>query len=197
MPRRRFVRRTSSSKKRKLEWQWAGLFAQGTFSVDDVVATWLRVPASRVDNANAAGIPVVIEDDYTLIRSRIVYEAGYSNRTTQANYPWISASGAIAWEGTSDDTNDLGVLPNPYWDQDLDWIWRSTGPHVNVNLPLTTNGGELDQYQSKAMRKLSAGVGILFVFTYADPLGFLPGVTGTTDLDINLAVDARMLFKKP
>lgn len=189
MRRSRFARPRGT--KRKYEWEWAGIF--GTFNAvpDVTIATWARVPASKVDNANSSGIPYVIPDDSTLIRTRCLLQYSSSNGA-QASYPWIASAGLIAWDGTTDDTNDLGIIPSPYWDQDLDWIFRVDAPSVVRNYAIRENTGDIDSYQSKAMRKLSAGTGLLFVWTYADPLEL-----GTIDnLGITLAVNMRMLFKQ-
>lgn len=191
MPRRRFTR-IPKSLRRKYEWEWAGLFAQVNMVPGDIIATWARVPASKVDSANASGIPYVIPDDYTLVRTRCLVEFSSDNGSAQARYPWIVAAGLIAWDGVNDDTADIGLLPNPYWDQDLDWIWQAIGPQVNVNLAIAGNGGsDKDAYESKAMRKLSAGTGLLWVFTIADPLN-----DDAIAVNMQIAMNCRMLFKE-
>jgi len=187
MRRSRFAR--PAGKRRKFEWNWAGLFFQGTLQTDDMLATWARVPASVVDNANSSGIPYVIPDDSTLIRTKCVITFSTDNGGAQVNAPWIASAGLIAWDGTSDDTLDIGVLPSPYWDKDFDWVWHMSGPYTQQN-QIAQNGGTSDgSITSKAMRKLSAGTGLLFVFTLSDPL--LENIAFGT----NLAVDIRMLLK--
>jgi len=190
MPRRSF-RSRSRAPKRKLTWEWAGMFVNGTILVDQVVATWIRVPAGYVDNANSAGIPIQMPPDYTLVRSRILASLATNNGSAQATYPFICCQGIIAWDGTTDDVNDIGVIPSPYWDQELDWVWRNDIPLTVQNTALFSNTADLDAYQSKAMRKLSNGTGLLYCFTLADPLGSMSG------LAIALAMNARCLYKLP
>lgn len=192
MPRRRFSRRVTRGPKRKYEWEWGGMFAIWPLGFSEVLATWVRVPASQVDNANSSGIPYVIPDDSTLVRTRSLFTFASDNGGAQVIYPWIASAGLIAWDGTSDDPDELGVLPNPYWDQELDWIWRLDSPQTAINLVGSNNGSDVDAYQSRAMRKLSAGTGLLWCFTIADPAEQYT----ETFLDINLSMNTRMLFKQ-
>lgn len=190
---RRAFRTRARGPKRKLTWEWAGLFGQFVgLTENDVVSTWVRVPAGYVDTANSAGIPVQIEPDATLIRTRLLWTFSTDNAGVQVTYPFAVCCGLIAWDGTTDDTNDIGLLPHPYYDQELDWIFRSDGPENQQNIIRGGNGGgDVDAYQSKAMRKLSNGTGLLWVMAIGDPLGGLGG------LNMNVAMNCRNLYKLP
>jgi len=192
MPRRRFSGRRSAPT-RKFSWEWAGLlFDNVLFNDGDVLATWARVPATSVDTANNSGIPYVIPADFTLIRSRVLYTFFSTNNTTQANATSNVAVGLIEWDGLTDDTLDIGTMPHPYYDQEEDWVFLSQSMQQQQNIILQGNGGaDVDGYQSKAMRKLSAGNGLLLIFGWADPLGINGG------LRFNGNIDVRMLFKGP
>lgn len=190
MPRRRFTR-SRSGPKRKMDWHWAGLYmTPDTIDENDVIATWARVPAGYVDNANSAGIPVQIAPDATLIRSRVIATCSTNNGGAQSTYPFTVSFGLIAWDGTSDDTADIGIIPHPYYDQDLDWIWRQDYAS-NVLNTFSNPPADLDGYQSKAMRKLSTGTGLLMCAALADPIGFQGAVI------IGLNMNFRGLFKLP
>lgn len=187
--RRRTFRRASGPK-RKMTWEWGGLYGRLNLTENDIVASWVRVPAGYVDTANSAGIPIQIEPDATLIRSRVITTIFASNGGAQQDYPWTFSWGLIAWDGTSDDPADIGDLPHPFYDQELDWIWRNDFAAVVENV-FTNPGGDLDSYQSKAMRKLSNGTGLLLLGAIADPIG------AQSEQFIDFNANFRGLFKLP
>lgn len=186
----RKLRSRGSVQKRKMTWTWAGLYANGLtpLTEDDIVTTWARVPAGYVDNNDTSGIPIKVEPDWTLIRSRCICQAFMSNGGAQATYPFSMSFGLIAWEGLGD--FQPTESPHPYYDQELDWIWRSDFA-VTVQNIFSNPGGDVDSYQSKAMRKLSNGTGLLFCAALADPIGNLP------DMTVTLNMNFRGLYKLP
>jgi len=174
-----------------MTWEWAGLYVNGFTANESLVfATWARVPSGYVDNANSAGIPVQIAPDATLIRSRCIATVFASNGGAQIAYPWTMSFGLIAWDGTSDDPTNIGIIPHPYYDQELDWVWRSDFAATVENV-FSNPGGDLDSYQSKAMRKMSNGTGLLMVAALADPVG--DGISLTLQINMNF----RGLYKLP
>jgi len=186
--------RGRGGQKRKMTWTWAGLYANQSNPIteDFIFATWARVPAGYVDNADTSGIPIKIEPDWTLVRSRCICAVFSNNQGAQVVYPWTFSFGLIAWDGISDDTDDLGFIPHPYYDQELDWIWRNDFAATSQNVFTTAVGGDKDSYESRAMRKLSNGTGLLFVSAIADPVGALP-----LDMVMTVNMNFRGLYKLP
>lgn len=191
---RKFRRSTGrrGGKRRRLQWQGASAFFPNQAMADgDVVAFWARVPAGAVDNSGAA-IPYIVPDDYTLVRSRLIWVFNTTNGGANVTLPWSIGLGLIDWDGLTDNPLDLGnSIPHPVYDTDEDWIFRNAGPEIYENIVEGSNGvGDVDAYQSRAQRKLSAGKGVLCVIGTASP------VTPYAAL-INATVDVRMLFKEP
>lgn len=194
MPRRRLRGVRTRGPRRKVSWEFAFVTANDLLLNDgDKAAFWVRVPAGAVDTNTVHGIDEVIVPDATLVRTRHFIEHNSNNGGAQANQPWLSGSGIIAWDGLTDDPADLGDnLPHPIYDGELDWLYLNIGNSVVANIAASSNGGgDVDAYQSRAMRKLSNGTGLLWVFGYADPLG----IVGNLSFDI--AMHTRMLVKLP
>jgi hypothetical protein len=100
--------------------------------------------------------------DPTLVRTR-----GQLHIIPAINVSVAGAAGIIAWKDP-DDVPPTGVEgPRPYNDPDLDWIWHS----YIFGLPNNGTGGSdpgvnffaADAIDSRAMRKLGADEGVLFV----------------------------------
>lgn len=157
----------------------------------DSVAFWARVPAGAVDNTGA-DIPFIVPEDWTLVRTRLLFGYSTTNGGAQLTNSWIVGFGLIAWDGLTDNPLDLGTnVPHPVRDTTQDWIYRNVQPFSQENIVGATNGGsDVDAYQSRAQRKIQAGVGLLAVVGQSSL-----SIPFTTIL--NGAVDVRMLFKEP
>lgn len=178
------------TKRRRMSWTGAfAFYTNQTLSDEQSVAFWARVPAGAIDNTGAA-IPLLVPDDWTLVRTRLLYAWASNNGAAQVTHPWSAGIGLIDWDGLTDNPLDLGnSIPHVVEDTDEDWVFRNIGPAVQDNIVLGGNGGgDLDAYQSRAMRKLSAGKGLLCVFSVSQAV--------PENLIFNISVDVRMLFKE-
>jgi len=187
--RRRF---RQAGPRRKFTWEAALVGGTDTVVEGSVVAGWARPPANSLDTTMTT--PQRVEPDATLTRTICYVGVNTNNGGAQVTRPFNLGFGIIAWEGITDDPLDLApLLPHPILDAGQDWIYRYVFPQVQDNTAYMTNAvaGEL-ALESKAQRKLSGGVGLLFCFGYAEITGAGPGSSVIT-----IAADARFLLKLP
>jgi len=181
----RFSRARST---RKFHWEGAGI--QGAFPAladSAVVAFWARIPAGVPDTAFS---DFRNEPDQTVTRTRALITCSTSNGGAQTSATFLVSAGLIAWDGVTDDANDLGLIPNPCSDVAADWIWRWSYPRVFTNEPIISNVlGDVDGLQSLAQRKMPNNTGVLFTF------GFQSIALSPASLDVYLAAEFRFLVK--
>lgn len=179
-----------SGPRRKFRWEGAGI--EGAFpglASDAVIAFWARVPGSVLNTINLP--EQVMPSDDTLTRTRCLVTCSTSNGGAQTSAPFVVSFGLIAWDGLTDDATDLGNnVPNPVFDLAQDWIWRATYPAVFTNHIILQNGGNPDDYQSLAQRKLGTGTGILFCAGFSSVAG------APASLDIYLSAEMRFLIRQ-
>jgi len=183
-------RRTSGSR-RKNDWRYAQWTGDSLLMFDQVrYGFWLRVPAGELDTL-APDQPQIVQEDCTLVRTRAFISWNSNNGALQVNRPWEFAFGIIAWDGTNETAPIASNCPNPAGDLDNDWLFRSVSTNMQENIFEGTNSGsDVDAYQSRAMRKLSHGTGLLGVVGMTE-------FTGAALLNVSWFVDVRFLLKLP
>lgn len=204
---RRSIRRGGT--RRKKSWAssfWtvngANLWNSGvTPQVIIGAAAWHKVPAG-VPNTVSGDIEPV---DQTHLRSLVAYTMGlrFSSVTGGAciiNVRWCF--GLIAWDFIADTVPALATIPFPGTpDDSFDWIYNSqladtfsTTVSVIPALAILTPRFDL-QWQTRAKRKLSAGTGILAVWSLC--LDQVTGVGINQNINWAFTENTRSLFALP
>jgi len=167
VPRFRSRRRGSGGPRRKTSWSINYVeFDNITLGPGGSIIWWIRPPAGSLDTTHYTGETQLVPPDYTLIRLRMHFALGQDNGSTQTNESLVLGVGAIAWDGTTDNTGDILVPPHPIIDGHDDWVFTNYLPSDVENRFSIINSGDRDAYESRAMRKLSHGTGILGVIGY-------------------------------
>jgi len=164
-------RRQSRSVRRRTSWLQGLALTQGAiFPVpaiglsSSLTAYWVRVPSGAFDTINDKWVP----EDWTVYR--ILSRVGVSivNKIGGVPLDLTVGFGILAWDAISDTAPAALDTPLPLqggWD----WLlWWSQSLHVET--PVIGQTFELNNFsddalfnQSKAMRKLSTGTGLLGV----------------------------------
>jgi len=195
---RRRSRSRRGGSRRRMQWGRGDLVSSvpGTVTVGDTLPAtfWYKVPAG-VPKAITGGVDLEPED-WTLVRSILSFQASFVPTTAGAVFAEVGA-GLIVWEGTSEEDPNPLEVPLPIGDGDADWLWHfaavAAQPATGSGAPvfLVDNHENSFDVQSRAMRKLSARQGLLFVCELSNFFGeqdlgqFLFGFFG------------RSLFKLP
>jgi len=169
MPRRSF--RRSSGVRRKSRWEstYAGVPLNSNVPVPTVALSssvhcvWARVPAATYDNING----FIVEDDCTVYRMFNTASFGITV-TTDCSMDFTVGMGIIGWDSIDDVPPAVVDTPFPVQSGGFDWLWRWTSSFQQLSgagdvITAQNNYGPELFVQSKAMRKLSAGTGLLLV----------------------------------
>jgi len=199
--RRRFrsSARRSSSSRRKVDWETATLGTAGTAPITwnsgDCGASWVRYPANIPDFTFTP--PVTNPPDATLVRTLVNVAVA---TTSIDNTPGIISFGICPYE--NEDASALinvgpigpGILPDLFFAGN-DWLftWHAAIPVITTGLGdvLFFNGSNDKLYESRAMRKLPSGTGLLAVFSW-NTLD-----TSTGIVIMSAAAQVRMAIKVP
>jgi len=170
-------RARNNASRRKLRWhpsQFAGdsVVFQAQPGASEWVSFWAKYPASEFDpDALAQDEPSVEPSDETLVRTLNQATVGWEGAVPGFESPTTVAFGLIAFDGGQYPKNyDLGIFqegvslfapPSPILEADDDWIIRL--PFTFVADGQIQNLGDQLYIQSRAMRKLPPGRGVLAV----------------------------------
>lgn len=206
---RRF-RRTfrKSSKRRKTRWTESVLGASGSFANTGVITGWLAFPAGQYDTSFV--IPAFQPEDLTHVRSLFWRGLTTNNEPSVDRASSFNVSyGVLPFEAEDGNvyqnafvaTSGIGGVPSPAQLTNWDWLWRHTDHGCTHNFlgsitgPLVADSLNSFQSSSRAMRKLSHGMGLLMciAWDWDDPALQNNGdlLTFTTGLN------ARSIFKEP
>jgi len=173
--------------------QTHGMFTASTGQgLDTLEAFWARVPAGAIDTLENPNGDVVPEN-CTLIRSLVTFNGLVGPVAQNGLVEW--AQGILAWDGI--DENVPTEVPNPSnvggGGAAFEWVWRNvvffeglaSGASTSFTAPLGCNLA----IESRAMRKLPEGTGLLYVSAFTDLS------SGGSPIIIN-GVDARFWLKQ-
>lgn len=198
--RRRSVGRRSP--RRKLEWQYgfgASVGAQ-SFGTQTLVSHWALWPVGLWDDTMQSfpGETVTNPTDLTLVRSINDFYAWIQNPGVGFDYTVHFGMGLIKFAHPSPDIIDGAALlsndqvPGPVSTPTFDWVWRLTQfTRVFGDVSATMFTADITSAQSRAMRKLSHGEGLLQILE----LNIL-GAPFDTQLDIAWGMESRLLLKE-
>jgi len=179
MFRRHSRRSRSRSSRRRSEWGAAQYAATnlsdvpaGTVFFD---ADWIKVPSGAVNNSTT-GLDKE-DEDWTLTRllpsfgmNVVIGSAGFQN--------FGFAVGIMVWEQTNDASPPVvgpSAVPFPTANGDADWIWTDYGWVAGSFTGATSQFAQPNSSdilnQSRAMRKLSANQGLIYVIGVDNSLG--------------------------
>jgi len=196
-------RRGSRSSARKTHWTWQGQRTSGIelqtadeFSQPpEYVSVWMRWPSGFTDPQTDHPMP----SDETLVRTiqNVIIGVNLGSLITGAIPTLHACWGLIAHDAGHDptsydgivwNTTDIGAPPHPILDADMDWVHRVPAMFVADK---TFQGPAVESFvQSRAMRKLPPGTGILGVFG-----GITIGATVDVIRTFDLGIDCRMAFR--
>lgn len=178
----------------------------GGFLAGEAFTWWVKWPAGQRSITDTISYPEEIEPiDETVVRTRSIFScrASLNNLTEFQRHSYTIAFGIVAIDpgNAAEDLNGgafafnldgsaLPPFPLPMIDLGEDWIIRQIGTGVQNDVIYQPSAGDLDAYQSRAMRKLSPGVGLLAVLMASDP-----NEANSNDWTITAAFDTRCLFK--
>lgn len=211
--RRRFARRFSRGGRKSRRVRWLG----NTFEVDTVLQAavghgseylsfWVKHPASTAITGEPAE-PSLINPtnepvDETLVRTLINYQAQLTVPGTAGVAPLVELGvGLIPFMGGDQpDYYDFAVFqnavslvspPSPFVDSDDPWIIRNVASNASLELLVVDTGDAADRFtQSRAMRKLPAGMGILCI------VGVVAVIEpDTLNVTIRMGGDVRLAMK--
>jgi len=190
---RRRRRGSSGRKIRKTHWESFFLAVDvdvGTFNARDIVSVWAKWPAGEVDDSQSRYLTdYVTNQDETWTRVQMVRNVEVdSTGLGGGQVHYRCASGLIAFEAPDPENLELVTfadgdrVPNPL-DGEHDWIWRNE-ENFMVSAGLFFSATRLNEMecQSRAMRKLSKGVGVLLLTSITRADGLDPSETGRIDL---------------
>ena len=138
--------------KRAMDWQGATMNGTTSLTIDEIVGNFIVLPSTLHEQYT----------DPTLVRTRgsVLLNSG-TTTTSGTNF-----FGIIEWPGEGgEDTLPAGPeLPSPRDDPELDWIWwRGYAVRTGTG-DVGANGRDKEfEIDSKAMRKIETGHGILMV----------------------------------
>jgi len=203
---RRFRKRSSGrsgAKRRKAFWGSNTFVGQNIdLTIGDVASDWAKWPSGLFDpdKTNAQGSEQIVPNDETWTRAVV-------QSTTQVpvqgalpqTLPMQVVVGLIAWDAANQaDALGLdsvvtniaspGSAPSPTLRADLDWIIRIPFQYIADNL--FSFAADATFLNSRAMRKLPPGTGVLWCVSALQPLDL--GATTT----INWSLDVRYLIKQ-
>jgi len=195
-------RRRSSGARRKSQWGFGGI-SDGTLASSpgtSVVGNfWLKPLAGYVDSVSAE-IPTISAPDTTLVRMDGNADISYWSQGTENAFGLYRDTyfglGVIAWDGVSEDPLPFDEQPWPISSAGLDWCWHWAFPVTGMAAAQTSSHGVSQVFSgpliSKAMRKLSAGTGLLACYEMRND-------TSATSADIIFVLGGfwRFLLKLP
>lgn len=201
--RRKRLSRRSGRKSRMTHWHWTALRASGIVLETgenenfEYFSAWMRWPSGFVDPRNDHLMP----SDETLVRTIQNVIIGVNPASLLPGYiPAMQACwGLIAFDGGRNpesfnnavwNRTDDFAPPHPHADANEDWILRV--PSIFIQDASFQGPGEDIFIQSRAMRKLPPGTGILGVFG-AITLGIGPGIGANRTFEVG--VDCRQALR--
>jgi len=141
--------------RRGMEWVSAATVGTITLTAGSFSTNWIVLPSTARAYVNP-----------TLVRTR----GQVHLHTDDIAGEYYGAFGLIAWADRDDTVPDSNNVPRPYQDPDLDWIYHSyfhASSTLLTEVPVWafgwTDGGPGQSVDSRAMRKLGADDGVLFV----------------------------------
>jgi len=195
-------RRSVRSVRRKSQWGFGGISdgtLESTAGSSLVGNFWIKPPAGYVDSVSAE-IPTISAPDTTLVRidgnaNFSMFSEGSTNAFAFYRDVYFGM-GVIAWDGVSEDPLPFDEQPWPVSSAGLDWCWHWMTPITAMAEALTASHGVSQQFSgpltSKAMRKLSAGTGLLACYEIRNDTG-----GGSSPFAIVLGGIFRYLLKLP
>lgn len=200
-------RRRPSGPRRKLSWEYGGLFSdvEVTQNVDTVVSGWAKWPSASVDTSHVSvDFDYVTQKDQTLVRS-VCEGYAYINAPSLDTYSLIVGVGLIAWESSEPEVLDRIVhdsftsSPGPLSMPSLDWVHRFVVAGkvqgqvgFSTDLVMTTMDASDHSLSSRAQRKLPPGVGLLECVEVISAFGDF-----SDEITWQFNFSYRMLFKDP
>lgn len=192
--------------RRKSNWYVGYGSSIGTtnFLTSTIFAHWAIFPINRLDTSNQQFAADVIPNpgDLTLVRSISNVYAWIQDPDSSfgdGDFNVILAYGLIKWSTANasaiDGSNFVSgdQVPGPFTDATMDWVYRwqqTTRSFGAVSQEVFTGSDFLGQ-QSRAMRKLSDGEGILQCLELV-----MPGAMFTNGRAVSWYMDSRMLAKE-
>lgn len=202
----RFRRRTrGTTRRRKTNWQLgfgASVGAQN-FDTQSIQCHWAVYPIGMWDTSHQSfpGDTVANPLDLTLVRSINKFFAWIqAPGSNPPDYTVWFGMGLIKW--THPDPSEIDgvsifsntVVPGPLSTPTFDWVWRAatfTRVFGAVSAVVQT-GPDFATEQSRAMRKLSQGEGLLQLLEMN-----ILGAGFEAGLDVAWGMESRMLLKEP
>lgn len=201
---RKFRRRgtRSRSNRRKVYWTGSNFVGQAQdLTIGDVASAWAKWPSGLFDPKilNPQGSTQITPNDETWTRAVV-------QSTTQVpvqgalpqTLPMEVVVGLIAWDAANQadaeslelaitNIGDAGSAPSPTLRGDLDWIIRIPFCYIADNL--FSFAADATFLNSRAMRKLPPGTGVLWCIAALQPLDL------EASTRINWSLDVRALIK--
>lgn len=200
-------RSRASGRRRKTLWSESGLGQDTAARSNQAVATgWLAFPAGQYNTGFA--IPAYQPEDLTHLRSIIGFSAQTAatpsvNRASSFSVAvgilQLTVEDGNVYQSTAVATSGVGGLPNPAHPSNFDWLWKYQ-VSICANPFALPGSWVTDQMQdtfcqTRAMRKLSHGTGLLWVMGWDWDSSAFAG-NGDT-LGLTAFVHARSIFKEP
>jgi len=159
-------------------------------------------PGNDLFYAGYLSPPSVLQSSFTaptLVRVRGALDVRIQQGALVADVAKPQAAvGIIPWKDNDDVVPAAASLPSPLLDGEFDWVWHSFLPVAYRRSVAGDTGTEFFhfvtgvlQVDTKAMRKMPTGFGLLFVLTIRNP-----GTLIDSTVDSSVQVGARMLYKE-
>lgn len=196
------------SRRRKSLWSESVVGLTGALANNAVATGWLAFPAGQYFLGGL--IPIFQPEDLTHVRSLFTVGGAYGNQPSTDRASSVTVAYGVlpfsvedgnAYQNVLISTSGIGGVPNPATPSPWDWVYKFSsrlsahfaGAHVSYWSELGAQT-EVDA-QTRAMRKLSHGMGLLYVigWDWDDPTFSQNGDT----LLIDAAISARSIFKEP
>ena len=183
----RFRRALRRGTPRRVEWNSTFLYwtpATVAVGTDAYFAGWLSPPSALQSQFT----------EPTLVRLR-----GQYSMILSSNAPAVitqAAMGVIPWKSNSDTVPAVGTLPSPLLDGEFDWVYHQFFPTPETQSlaagtwTVWSGRGPDSGMDSKAMRKMPTGFGLLVVGTVRNMAG------NPSSINAGFQIGSRMLFKE-
>jgi len=199
-------RRLRSGRRRKTLWSESNLgLVSAALANTSVAVGWMAFPAGQYDFQFTP--PAFQPEDLTHVRSLFSVGWSCSNQPSAARASgWSIGFGVLpfdaqdgnAYQGVLVATTGIGSVPNPASNDSFDWIWKrrdlGDSQHAGGITAFFAEVSKVTDEQTRAMRKLSHGAGLLFCIGW-DWLNPTFSQNGDT---FNIAADitARSIYKE-
>jgi len=187
----------SGKSRRKVDWETARIGTDAATTMTDglVGVGWARWPAGLTNFFTDPLAPIVLPPDATLVRTLVKAGAFVSADPTQNGFLTF---GICPYESQEPDFLENGFfppgsIPDPFYAGN-DWI-------ITVQFPVNVatagvhfayfNGMNDKEFESRAMRKLPAGTGLLMAWSWNTLEGSGESVA------VSLAASCRLAIKVP